>query len=143
MEQVTRGCVVEQEDIRREKLIVFFAYYYYSQSQTINDPYADGLLISHRQHIWTYVAGLYDNRTYSHNCQCAAGGGDAPPPFVGANHYCESGDFTASAYYFGDPLWDGSDCYSSTNCCTNSTLPWFYQQLSETTTSDIEARICN
>jgi len=118
--------------------------------QTIDGYYADGLLLTYgspRQHIWTYAIGIEDDVTFHTccTCPCAVGGGPAPPSFVGTNYYCESGainNYSDSAYYFNDTLWDGSDCYSSTNCCTNSNLPWFYRQLSETTTSDIEARIC-
>ena len=123
---------------------------YHNLGQTIDGYYADGLSITYgypRQHIWTYVAGLYDNRTLiNQNCICAVGGGLAPPSFVGTNYYCESGTintFSHAAYYFNDPLWDGSDCYSSTDCCTNSNLPWFYRELSESSTSDLEARICS
>ena len=56
---------------------------------------------------------------------------------------CESGTPVQSAhiYYFNDPLWNGSGCITS-NCCDNPTQPWFYQQLNETTTDNIEARIC-
>ena len=122
---------------------------YHNQGQTIDGYYADGLLITYgnpRQHIWTYVCGVFDdNGAPCCNCPCSVGGGLAPPSFVGTNYYCESGAITTyniSTYYFNDPLWDGSDCYSSTNCCTNPTQPWFYRELSESTTSDIEARIC-
>ncbi|XP_065900084.1 uncharacterized protein [Dysidea avara] len=122
---------------------------YHNQGQTIDGYYADGLLITYgnpRQHIWTYVSGVFDdNGARCCNCPCSVGGGLAPPSFVGTNYYCESGAITTyniSTYYFNDPLWDRSDCYSSTNCCTNPTQPWFYRQLSESTTSDIEARIC-
>ena len=124
----------------------FFAYHIQGQT-TIDGYYADGLLITYnnpRKHIWTYAVGLRDNKAYNYNCPCAAGGGVASPPFVGTNYYCESGAINSySGYHLNDPLWDGYDCHSSTKCCTNPTLPWFYQQLSETTTSDIEARICN
>jgi len=126
--------------------LAFYSYYYHQQGQTIDGHYADGLLITHsnpRQHIWSYVAGTFDNHTYEFNCPCAAGGGVSSPPFVGTNYYCESGSInTTNRYFFNDPLWDGSNCYSSINCCTNPTLPWFYRELCESTTSDIEARIC-
>ena len=111
--------------------------------------YADGLLITYgnpRQHIWTYIAGEYDNRTaYIYNCPCAAGGGSPPPPFVATNYYCESGaadiaDHTA--YYLNDVLWDRSGCITS-NCCDLPMQPWFYRELNATTSSDIEARLCN
>jgi len=124
-----------------------FHAYHRNRQTTIDGYYADGLLITYgnpRQHIWTFVAGYYDNKTHSTaNCPCA--GGSLPPPFVSTNYYCESGaaDVTNySAYYFNDPLWDGSGCITS-NCCNNPTQPWFYGQLSGTTTSDIEARICS
>ena len=126
----------------------FYAYHQEGQT-TIDGYYADGLLITYgnpRQHIWTYAIGLLDDRMHTYNCPCVAvGTGAAPPPFVGNNHYCESGTSSTwhtKGYYFNDPLWDGSDCYSSTNCCTKPTQPWFYRELSENTTSDIEARIC-
>ena len=121
----------------------------FARQTTIDSYYADGLLISYgnpRQHIWTYVVGLCDDRTYTNsNCPCTIGGGPTAPSFVGTNYYCESGcisTYSTLSYFFNDPLWDGSDCYRSTNCCTNPTLPWFYRELSESTTSDIEARIC-
>ena len=45
-----------------------------------------------------------------------------------------------------DPLWDGKGC-GSPPCCELSyppgvTAPWFCRQLPQTTTDDIEARIC-
>ena len=39
-----------------------------------------------------------------------------------------------------DALWDGAGCID--HCCDNTTQPWFYQQLNQTTQDDIEARIC-
>ena len=115
---------------------------------TIDGYYVDGLSITHgnpRHHIWTFANGLFDaNAVHDYNCPCA-GGSLASPPFVGTNYYCESGVNdnirNDSAYYFNDPLWDGSGCITS-NCCDNLTQPWFYQELSGTTTDDIEARIC-
>ena len=81
---------------------------------------------------------MYDH----YNCPCAPGSEYPSPPFVGANYYCESGTTNAyaqSAYYFNDPLWDGSGCITS-NCCDNPTQPWFYRQLNET---NLKVRICH
>ena len=123
---------------------------YSGGGQTINGHYAEGLLITYgmpRQHIWTYTIGRYERPLNSGvNCPCAVGGGPVAPPFVGTNYYCESGgadtdDF--NDYAFDDPLWDGLDCGISIDCCANSTQPWFYRELNETTTSDIEARLCS
>ena len=117
--------------------------------QTIDGFYADGLLITYnsssRQHIWTFTSGRYDNRSDCCNCYCAAYPGYSPPSYVGTDYYCESGTYrgiSAPGYYFDDPLWDGSGCFAS-SCCNNPTQPWFYQELSGTTASDIEARICS
>jgi len=126
----------------------FNAYHFHRQS--IDGNYADGLLLTYgspRQHIWTYTTGIHDGHTHHTccTCPCAVSEGPAPPPFVGTNYYCESGTISTwsnPVYYFNDTLWDGSDCYNSTNCCANPNLPWFYRELSETTTSDIEGRLC-
>ena len=109
--------------------------------------YVDGLTITHgnpRQHIWTFANGQLDSLADGYNCPSAPGSEFPSPPFVGINYYCESGATNThdnSAYYFNDPLWNVSGCITS-NCCDNPTQPWFYRQLNETTTDDIEARIC-
>jgi len=145
MEQVTRKCVVKQEDIRRACQSAFITHIL--AGQTIDGYYADGLLIivnsSPREHIWTYTVGRYENRTDCCNCHCAAIPGYPPPSFVGTSCYCETGTNYpgVSGHYFNDPLWDGSGCDAS-NCCNNPLLPWFHKELSRNTTSDIEARIC-
>ena len=113
---------------------------------TINSYYVNGLSITYgnpRQHIWTYANGDYDisNTRY---CPCDNSGGTTPS-FVGNNYYCESGRGSIdnhTAYYFDDPLWDGSGCIYS-NCCGVPNQPWFYRQLSESTSADIEARLCD
>ena len=86
----------------------FWTYHNYGQTK-IDGYYATGLLITYdspRQHIWTYTMGYYDSLsdTYA-NCPCA--GGPAPPPFIGANYYCESGTndtISDVSHYFNDPL---------------------------------------
>ena len=125
-------------------------YGYHQAGQNMNGYFTDGLIITHqspRQHniIWTYTAGVYGNRTHPNNCPCSEGG-YAAPPFVGNNFYCESGatdSLDTAAYYFDDPLWDGSGCIkNSSRCCDNTIQPWFYRELNKTTSSDIEARLC-
>ena len=131
-----------------QKGLVNGFYSYNHLSQTIEGYYVEGLSITYghpRQHIWTYAVGRHDNRqAVFENCPCAQGGGPAAPSFAGTNWYCESGGTdvrNSSAYYFDDPLWDGSGCITS-NCCDTPNQPWFYTELSEATTSAIEARIC-
>ena len=67
-----------------------------------------------------------------------------PQFFVGTNYYCESGyngtSNPSSVLYSSDPLWDGSQCESEGSCC--STAPWFTVDLVNSTSDDIEVRIC-
>ena len=124
--------MVEQEDIRKDEQSPFGCIILVLE-QLITTMYADGLLISFgspRQHIWTYTC---DNLTSIFNCP-GADGGLTPPPFVGNNFYCESGAAdTIYSFYFNDPLWDRSVCISS-QCCDNSTQPWFYRVFNQATT---------
>ena len=92
-------------------------------SSTINDPYVDGLSITHgspRQHILTFVTEP-QNR------------GDTAPPFVGEDYFCDEKG--------GGNLWDGVNCPTAT-CCTINTPPWFNRMLPRSSTDDIEVRIC-
>ncbi len=41
-----------------------------------------------------------------------------------------------------DPLWDGAGCGPLNTCCTFNNPPWFYKELPEPTTDDIEMRVC-
>ena len=131
---------------QKGRTTAFFGHRVFNQG--IDGNYADGLLITYgalRQHIWTYTSGGFDNHPSTQfKCPCA-GGQYASPVFVGTNYYCESGAANIedySAYYFNDPLWDRSGCITS-SCCATLTQPWFYRELSGTTTSYIEARLCN
>ena len=46
-------------------------------------------------------------------------------------------------FYSSDPLWDGAGCEStSTECCTFNSPPWFYKQLPQPTTDNIEMMLC-
>ena len=107
----------------------------------------DGLSITHgnpRQHIWAYAIGTTDFGPTA-NCPCAAHPGANPPAFVGSHYYCESGagsSFNGNTYYLSDVVWDGAGCSTGNTCCSNSNLPWFYRQLSQTTQNDIEVRVC-
>ena len=46
-------------------------------------------------------------------------------------------------FYGADPLWDGAGCESRNSCCNFNTPPWFYKQLPQPTTDDIEMRVCS
>ena len=123
---------------------------------SINSTYVCGVSLTHgppgaRQHIWTFAAGYDEQHTTIFGCPCA--NRSLPlarvPTFVGNDFFCESGNPVrggASAILYPDPLWDGEGC-ASPPCCELSyppgmTAPWFCKQLPQTTTDDIEARIC-
>ena len=129
------------------------------RSQTIEGDYVDGVSLTHgspgsSQHIWTFAAGIVENNPSSYpqwSCPCAdrATALSLVPSFVGNDYFCESGD-PNSTYTFmffpNDPLWDGQGC-GAASCCELSyppgvTPPWFCKQLPQTTTDDIEVRIC-
>ena len=129
-------------------------YMYINSSIAIDSVYVDGVSITYgnapRKHIWTYANGV--NIVHSDgtlfNCPCNNGNPRMPPPFVGSDYYCETGDndktcCSFSTLYSNDPLWDGQQCPGEeAPCCTHPNMPWFNKTLSETTTEDIELRVC-
>ena len=121
----------------------------------INSYYIDGVSItrgSPRQHVWTLMAGLYDNLNDAHNnCPCSQGStqNSTLQSFIGNDYFCESGNPSTSyvatpTLYASDPLWDGKGCGSfEGNCCTSRpSLPWFNKVLNTTTTDYLELRVC-
>ena len=122
---------------------------YRSCPTNINIPYVDGVSITHgrnpREHIWTYAAAHDGNRVHSSSCPCT-GNGASPPAFVGSDYYCESAVNTGSwsfILYPNDPLWDGQGCNGlERTCCDPPNLPWFCKKLPQSTTDNLEFRIC-
>ena len=80
---------------------------------------------------------------YPTNRPCSEYPSTFPPSFVCGNYYCESGLLLAgSDYHTSDPLSDGNYCSdNNNNCCSEPSLPWFYHQIPQTTSEDIETRI--
>ena len=115
----------------------------------IDEYYSSGLSITHsnnpRQHIWSFVSGNSERIRNYGNCPCASVAlTTTSPSFVGNNYYCETAALYGpdyNRYFFNDTLWDGAGCIGGT-CCDDTTQPWFYRQLNQTTQDDIEARIC-
>ena len=122
-------------------------------SPTINTNYLDGVSLTHgnpRQHIWTFAAALNEiGSNPSSNCACTrtsqAGSVTPPPAFVGNDYFCDTGSegLAQSGVFYGeDPLWDGAGCGPQNTCCSFNNPPWFYKQLPQPTTDDIEMRVC-
>ena len=115
--------------------------------------YVDGVSLTHgmpRQHIWTFAVGGTDGSLGDSdvNCPCfnpTASSNVLPPTFVGDNYFCESGNHgrrlgDREIFFEDDPVWDGQQCEGE--CCTGKSAPWFHVRLPESTTDDIEIRIC-
>ena len=136
------------------------AFYGYHDGQTtIDSAYVSGVVVmygSPRQHIWTFANGPWENpndplagESY-YGCPCDNNGVISIPPFVGEDYFCESG-YVHPGYYnttdwyrlhSNDTLWDGRDCQSTSTCCSLHNPPYFTKPLNQTTTDDLELRMC-
>ena len=121
----------------------------YHPNQSLVD--VDGIILTHgdmRQHIWTFAVSGSDYLYTNELCPCTHGFSttSGPAPYVGNDYFCESGNQrnATELIFFGDnPLWDGAGCGpKSSECCSFNTPPWFYKQLPQPTTDDIEMRVC-
>ena len=126
--------------------------YNFHRYNTIDSSYFDGVAImygSPRQHIWTFAAGREENNTSTdHVCPCDTTGDIEIPPFVGEDYFCESGyvypnGALENRLHSNDTLWDGEDCHSSSSCCSLHNPPYFTKSLSQSTTDDLELRMCS
>ena len=133
------------------RVLVAFHSYNINTNLTIDDAYVDGVSItfgnSPRKHIWTYAAGPQDiaQDDGSYNCPCKQNSIAVTPPYVSTDYYCESGVRLCCPppYFYNDPLWDGQQCGGGeAPCCTHLNMPWFIKTLNESTTEDIELRVC-
>ena len=130
-----------------------FGPYSTDSSLKVNEFYVEGVSITYgaadaTKHIWTYATGLsleYENHRYV--CPCSAGSTAVVPPYVGSDYYCETAyhdtGFRDNFFFPDDVLWDGQQCASEeAPCCTHPNMPWFIKSLNETTTEDIQLRMC-
>jgi hypothetical protein len=123
-------------------------------NQGIDGYYVSGVSLTHggadsRQHIWSFAAGLTAVDTDlvpTIKCPCDIHNYNHVPAFIGDNYFCESGtnspwsgDFIL---YPDDVLWDGQNCTPTSTCCQLNNPPWFTNNLTNSTTDDIELRIC-
>ena len=123
---------------------------------TIDSSYFNGVAVMHGsplQHIWTFAIGAWENdMTHrSYNCPCDTTGNVPIPPFVGEDYFCESGyvypgyrnTILERTFHSNDTLWDGEDCHSSSSCCSLHNPPYFTKSLGQSTTDDLELRMCH
>ena len=121
--------------------------FYSSPSNGLNSHYVDGASITYDtaapKHIWTYAAALaLEDSCSTCLCPCNTGSTIQPPPFVGSDYYCETGNNMkgeSTTFFRDDPLWDGQQCDGvEAPCCSHPNMPWFIK----TTTEDIQLRLC-
>ena len=120
----------------------------------IDTNYVDGVSLTHgspRRHIWTFAAGLdeYAASFADSNCPCTdttqSSRATPPPEYVGDDYFCDTGStdlYVNGNFYSDDPLWDGAGCGPLNACCSFNNPPWFYKELPQSTTDDIEMRVC-
>jgi len=121
-----------------------------SVTKSLDGVYVDGVSITYgnpRKHIWTYAIGVSEDYNYNRvNCPCAKYPGTSPPPYIGNDYYCESGNkgiYKQLPLFSSDPLWDGNNCPTENNCCNRPGMPWFFQQIPvKESAASIEVRIC-
>ena len=121
---------------------------------SIETYYVDGVSLTHgspRHHIWTFAAGLdeYADLYPEVNCPCTdinqSSSAIPPPEYVGDDYFCDTGSadlYMNERFYSDDPLWDGAGCGPLNACCSFNNPPWFYKELPQSTTDDIEMRVC-
>ena len=128
-----------------------FLPYYHNRRHTIDDPYLDGVSLTHgsspRKHIWSFAAANDETSSREWVCPCTRTDRQflgVVPPFVGQDYFCETGSryLRQDQTYTHDPLWDGRGCGAISTCCSFNSPPWFCKQLTQTTTDDIELRLC-
>jgi dynein heavy chain len=119
-----------------------------SQNLTITSQYLDGISLTHgdpMEHIWSFAVGMSMNDTDTSGCPCVSNGTALEVDFIGSDYFCDSAapDLSPETFFGDDPLFDGKGCVLPNECCSFNSPPWFYKQLLQSTTDDIEMRVCS
>ena len=120
----------------------------------IDQPYVDGVSLTHgsvgsRQHIWSFASAIGEEGPFQTYWLCACSNSNNwtnSTLFVGKDYFCDSGNHLKKIpgiFHSDDPLWDGHGCGSDSTCCQFNNPPWFCKTLTQSTTDDLEVRICN
>ena len=142
------GKVIAYQDRTTDGMCPYIGLHTNRLIHTIEEVYIDGVSITHgtpRQHIWSFIASHGENYNGCNGCPCYAGFNGDRIPFIGNNFFCDSGvDAWRGQFilYSDDPLWDGEGCGSNNLCCSYNNPPWFCTELDQSTSDDIELRLC-
>ena len=120
----------------------------------IDQPYVDGVSLTHgsvgsRQHIWSFASAIGEEGPFQTYWLCACSNSNNwtnSTLFVGKDYFCDSGNHlkvVPGIFHSNDPLWDGQGCGSDSTCCQFNNPPWFCKTLPQSTTDDVEVRLCN
>jgi len=94
------------------------------------------LLLLHWSHLQTLTKALYLIALMSNTIGS----------FIGNDYFCDTGNpgpsTNSTVYYTDDPLWDGKGCGPTSSCCQLYNPPWFYKELPQTTSNNIEVWQC-
>ena len=93
---------------------------------TIDSNYVDGISLTRgnpREHIWTLAAGHCMDSCYHHR-----------PPFISNKYFCDGVQYPNCTDFCDVTLWNGEQCDPQTK--------WFYNQMLQRKTDEIEMRIC-
>ena len=125
-----------------------------NRGRGLEENYIDGVSLTHgdagsRQHIWSFVSANGEEGIFSPEwvCDCSNinQGWSFSTSFIGNDYFCDTGNHDqtfSGAFYPDDPLWDGEGCGSVSTCCEFNGPPWFCKPLPQTTSDDLEVRIC-
>ena len=108
----------------------------------------DGItLYTHNQsqHIWSFAAGRDESSSGTRICPCNTGFSGSIDTTIGQDYFCDTGSehqAQSGVFYSEDPLWDGEGCGPRSTCCSFNNPPWFCKQLPQSTTDDIEMKMC-
>ena len=120
----------------------------------IDQPYVDGVSLTHgsvgsRQHIWSFASAIGEEGPFQTYWLCACSNSNNwtnSTLFVGKDYFCDSGNHLnkiPGIFHSKDLLWDGQGCGSDSTCCQFNKPPWFCKTLTQSTTDDLEVRLCN
>ena len=125
-----------------------FNKYHQDRSVSIDGVFLDGLVLTYgfpRCHIWSFANGMNQYETNPSGCPCNIGSIAVAPPYIGNDYFCDSGHryhtLPPFIYFTNDPLWDGEGCVYG-YCCQFNSPPWFCKDLPQSTSEDIELRLC-